>query len=61
MDPLTTHPIQLGWEFPMEPYPSGEFGFIADLDRQFGNGLVWTQIRTRSDGPELLLTVDLMR
>jgi hypothetical protein len=41
----------------MEPYPSGQFGFIDDLDRQFGNGSVWTQTRTRSDGPEPLLTL----
>jgi len=56
-DLLTTCPIQTGWEFTMEPYPSGQFGFIEDLDRQFGNGLVWTRTRTRSDGLELLLTL----
>jgi len=56
-DPLTTSPIQTGWEFTMEPYLSGQFGFIDDPDRQFGNGLVWTRTRTRSDGPEPLLTV----
>jgi len=39
------------------PYLSGKFGFIDDLDRQFGNGLVWTRTRTRSDGPELFLTL----
>ena len=56
-DPLTTRPIQTGWEFPMEPYPSGQFGFIDDPDRQFGIGSVWTRIRTQSDGPEPLLTL----
>jgi len=56
-DPLTTHLIQTGWEFTMEPYPSGKFGFIDDRDRQFGNGSVWTRTRTRSDGPEPLLTL----
>jgi hypothetical protein len=63
MDPLgdllTTRPIQTGWEFTMEPYLSEQFGFIDDLDRQLGNGSVWTRTRTwtRSDGPELLLTL----
>jgi hypothetical protein len=41
----------------MEPYPSGQFGFIDDPDRQFGNGSVWTRTQTRSDGPEPLLTL----
>ena len=41
----------------MEPYPSGQFGFIDDPDPQFGNGSVWTRTRTRSDGPEPLLTL----
>ena len=58
-DPLTTRPIQTGWEFTMEPYPSGQFRFIDDPDRQFGNGSVWTRTRTRSDGPEPLLTLVL--
>jgi len=56
-NPLTTRPILTGWGFTMEPYPSGQFGFIDDPDRQFGNGLVGTQTRARSDGPELLLTL----
>ena len=54
-DPLTTCPIQTGWEYTMEPYPSGQFGFIDDPYRQFGNGSVWIRTRTRSDGPEPLL------
>jgi hypothetical protein len=56
-DQLTTRPIQTGWEFTMELYPSGQFGFIDDLDRQLGNGSVWTRTRTRSDGPEPFLTL----
>jgi len=59
-DPLTTRSIQTGWEFIMEPYPSGQFGFIDDPDRQFGNSSVWTLTRTRSDGPEPLLTLLLI-
>jgi len=56
-DQLTTGPIQTGWEFTIEPYPSRQFGFIDDPDRQFGNGSVWTRTRTRSDSPEPLLTL----
>jgi len=56
-DPLTTRPILTGWECTMEPYPSGQFGFVDDPDRQFGNSSVWTRTRTRSDGPEPLLTL----
>ena len=43
----------------MQPYPSVQFGFIDDPDRQFGNGSVWTRTQTRSDGPEPLLTLVL--
>jgi len=56
-DPLTTRPIQTGLEFTMELYTSRQFGFIDDQNRQFGNGSVWTQNQTRSDGPEPLLTL----
>ena len=56
-DPLTTRPIQTGWEFTIEPYPSGQFGFMDDPDCQYGNGSVWTLTRTRSDGPKPLLTL----
>jgi hypothetical protein len=56
-DPLTTRPIQIGWQFTVERYPSGQFGFIDDPDRQFGNGSVWTQTQTCSDGLEPLLTL----
>jgi len=54
-DPLTTRPIRTGWEFTIELYPSGQFGFIDDTDRQVGNGSVWTRTWTRRDGPEPLL------
>jgi hypothetical protein len=56
-DPLTTRPIQTGWEFTIDPYPSWPFGFIDDPDRQFGNGSVLTQTGTQSDSPEPLLTL----
>jgi len=56
-DPLTTRPIQTGWEYTFELYSSWRFGFIDNPDRQFGNGSVWTHTRTRSDGPEPLLTL----
>jgi len=59
-DPLTTRPIQTGWEFTMEPYPIGQFWFIDDPDQQFGNGSVWTRIRTQSDSPEPLLTLSML-
>ena len=56
-DTLTTRPIQTGWELTMETYPSGQFGFIDDPERQFANGSVWTRNLTRIDGPEPLLTI----
>jgi len=56
-DPLTTRPIQTGGKFTIEPYPIWQWGFIYNLDRQFGNSLGWTRTRTRSDGPEPLLTL----
>jgi len=56
-DPLTTRAILTGWEFTIEPYLSVQFGFVDDPDHQFGNGLVWTWTRTRSDGPEPLPTL----
>jgi hypothetical protein len=57
MDPLTPGPIQTGWEFTIERYPSWRFGFIENPDRQFGNGSVWTRTWTVSDGPQPLLTL----
>ena len=56
-DLLTTRPIQTGWEFTMELYPSGQLGFIEDPDHPFGNGSVWSRTRIRSEGPEPLLTL----
>jgi hypothetical protein len=44
----------------MEPYLSGQFGFIDDPDSQFGNGLVWARTRTQRDGPDPLLTLSAM-
>jgi hypothetical protein len=58
-DPLTTGPFQTGWEFTTELYPSGQFGFIDNPDRQFGNCSVSTRTRTRSDGLEPLLTLSM--
>jgi hypothetical protein len=58
-DPLTTHPIQTGWEFSIELCTSGQFRFIDDPDPQFGNGLVRTQTQTRSHGSEPLLTLPI--
>jgi len=55
-DPLTTLPIQTGWEFTIEPYPYWQFWFIANAERQFDNGSGWTWTQTQSDGPELFLT-----
>jgi hypothetical protein len=56
-DTLTTRPIQTGWQFTMEPYLSGQSWCIDDVDRQFGNGSVWTRTLTQSDGPVQLLTL----
>ena len=56
-DQLTTRPIQTGWKFSMEAYPSGRCRFIDDPDRHFGNSSVWTRTQTRSDGPEPVLTL----
>jgi len=63
MDPrdnrLSTHPIQTGSKCPIELYPNEQFGYIDTPDRQFGAGSVPTWTRTRSDGPEQLLTLAL--
>jgi len=40
----------------MEPYQNRQFGCIDDPDRQSGSGSVPTRTRTRSDGPDPLLT-----
>jgi len=54
-NPLTTRPIQTCWEIGIEPYPNWLFGCVDNPDRQFGNGLVLSRTRSRSDGPEPLL------
>jgi hypothetical protein len=60
MDPLGDHLTirtnETGWEFAMEPYPSGQFGLIDDPEHQFGNSVVWTWTPTQRDGPEPLVT-----
>jgi hypothetical protein len=56
-DPLTTRPIQTGWELTMEQCLTGQFVFIDDPDCHFGNCSVLTRTCTRSDGPEPLLTL----
>ena len=58
-NPLRTRPIQTGREMTMEPYPNRQFRFINDPDRQYGSGSVLTRSRTRSDGPDPLLTLAL--
>jgi hypothetical protein len=41
----------------MEPYLSGQLRLIDNPDHQCGNDSVWTRTWTRTDGPELLLTL----
>ena len=41
----------------MEPYTNRQFGFIDNPDRQSGSCSVPTRTRTRSDGPDPLLTL----
>jgi len=43
-DPLTTHPIQTGWQFTIELYPSWQFAFIDHPNLQFGKGCRWTTL-----------------
>jgi len=56
-NPLTTPPIQTGWEISIELYPNWLFRCIDEPDRRFSMCLVPTRSRTRSHGPELLATV----
>jgi len=56
-DPLTTRPIQMSWEFTIEPYPSWQCGFIDNPDRQSANGVCWTRTRTQIHRPEPFLTL----
>jgi hypothetical protein len=44
----------------MEPYPNRQLGSIDDPDRQSGSGSVPTCIWTRSDGPDPLLTLNIL-
>jgi hypothetical protein len=63
MDPLYnpqgTRLIPIGREMSIEPYPNRQFGCIDDPDGQSGYGSVPTRTRTRSDGPDPLLTQSL--
>ena len=56
-NPLTTRPIQTGCEMSIELYLNWQFGYIDDLDRQFGNRSVPTRTRNRSAGLAPLLTL----
>jgi hypothetical protein len=56
---LTTGPIQMGWQVTIKPYSCWQFGISNKADRPYGNSSVWTRTPTRSDGPELLLTLSL--
>jgi hypothetical protein len=58
-NPVGTHPIQMGREMWMNPYTNQQFEYIDDPDRQSGAGSVPTRIRTRSDGPDPLLTLSV--
>jgi len=59
-NPLSTRPVQKGREFCIEPYTNGRFGFIENLRRQFGACSFPTQTRTRSHGPEPVVTLTLI-
>jgi len=56
-NPLTTRPSWTGWELTIQPYLCWRFGFFDNPDRQFGISAIWTRTRTRSYGPEPLLTL----
>jgi hypothetical protein len=56
-DVLITRPIQMGWEYTIEPYLNWQFGLIDSPDCQSDDGSAWTLTQTRSDGPEPLLTL----
>jgi len=59
-NPLTTHPIQIGWEISREQNPILQFGCMYDPDLQFGDISLVNLTSTRSDGPEPLLTLALV-
>jgi len=54
-NPLTTCPIETGWEIAIELNPNWKFKCIDDPDCQLGDASVLIQTRTQSDGPEPLL------
>lgn len=58
-NPLTTSPIQTGSEISIGLYPNQQFRSIDNPDRGLGTCLVPTWTRTRSAGPELLLTLNI--
>jgi hypothetical protein len=60
-NPLITRPIQTGMEMAMELYPNRQCRVVDAPDRQSGSGLVPTPTRTRSDGPDPLLTLPTWR
>jgi len=53
-DPQTTNQIRTDWEISVEMYLNWQLGCIDDLNCQFGNCWVSTQIQTRSDSLEQL-------
>jgi len=50
-NPLTTRPIEMGWDITIDPYPTWWSGNIYNPDRQFGHISISTRTRTRSHGP----------
>ena len=56
-NPLRTRPIKTSREKLMEPDGNRQFGFIDHPDRKSGCGSVPTRTRTRSHGPDPLLTL----
>ena len=57
-DPLTTRPIQMGWEISIEPCPIWLFWYIDNPAGQFVNGLVPTRTWTPSYGLDPMPTLD---
>lgn len=49
-DPLTTHPIQRGWEMFIQLYPNSPFGCLDSLDREVDNRSVPIHTRTYNHG-----------
>jgi len=57
--PLTTHPIQMGWELPVKPYPNWQYGYIGNPDCVFGDSSVVIPTHAQCGGLESLLSVQL--